>query len=254
MSSSTTAAAIIPHSGPYRAILHNFRRLSALATIGLLLWWCLVKYFRNSSTPSRSSGTKAKLVEIKEVEPSPLQLPSIIDGSAVRRRRRLKRRSARLPSLFVLLGIPGSGKTTWAQEYVLQVNENATIISSDAIRIERTGTITERNHEDDVLAALTEQVTAAAAEGKTIIVDDCLHNLSTSFRETLLNTAIEHNMNPIIKKLPMKPSFADSRIQRDIAEGKPRYIPTYAELEATYRRYQEAEKAVLEEQWFMETS
>ena len=38
------------------------------------------------------------------------------------------------PRLIMLIGLPGSGKSTWAEKYVTE-NSNTVIISSDKIRI-----------------------------------------------------------------------------------------------------------------------
>ena len=53
---------------------------------------------------------------------------------------------------FILLSaLPGSGKSTWSEEYRL-THKNVFVVSSDALRVEIGGAIQNNQHEDEVWA------------------------------------------------------------------------------------------------------
>lgn len=54
-----------------------------------------------------------------------------------------------MKKLIVLTGAPGSGKSTWAEEYK-STHENVYIISSDAIRYEITGCFNDHSRQKEV--------------------------------------------------------------------------------------------------------
>lgn len=226
-----------------------YRRRSAIVVLGLLLWSLLILLLKRFVFGGGDDVPRA--IEDKKKE---RRHRSHSEASSTQeKKKRSKRPSSRLPSMIVLVGIYGSGKTMWAHEYKEKVKPSAVIISSDAIRAQLSGSIEDRTHEDEVRQALLEEVKKNIEECTTFIVDDCENNLSHEFRKALLSMTDKRRINPIIKKLGLKPAFAHARIQRDVAKGVIRYIPTYGELEKLYEKYREAENAIHEsEDWFME--
>lgn len=160
-----------------------------------------------------------------------------------------KRKKVPLPSLIVLVGIPGSGKTTWAQKYKQTVRTDAIILSSDDIRLELMGTVKDRNREDEVRTIILQRVLDIVATKRTVIVDDCVHNLDPIFREELLKIVEHKRYETVLRKFALKPIFAEARIQSDVVDGKSRYIPSFPELEKAYELYCAAEASVPMEAW-----
>ena len=81
-----------------------------------------------------------------------------------------------MKKLIVLVGIPGSGKTTWAENYIKEnTTERVTIINSDEIRKKITGKYDNFNREDEVWREFDNQIFAASYQKRpknfTVIVD-----------------------------------------------------------------------------------
>lgn len=75
-----------------------------------------------------------------------------------------------LPNLIVLVGLPGSGKSTYAEE--LAKKENAIIVSSDAIREELfNGFRGKRQNQAIVFGTLFRRVEKLLSEGNNVIID-----------------------------------------------------------------------------------
>jgi predicted kinase len=92
-----------------------------------------------------------------------------------------------MPELILTIGIPGSGKSTWARQYADEHN-GTVIVERDQIREELTGDI--RNHSrEGYVSALAEQRTRAALMewGFNVIVADT--NLHRKYRRRWANVA-----------------------------------------------------------------
>lgn len=74
-------------------------------------------------------------------------------------------------NVYIVCGIPGSGKSTWLKNHVAN-DPNAVIVSRDAIRF---SLLKEDEdyfaHEDEVVRIFTETIQAAVAAGRTVYVD-----------------------------------------------------------------------------------
>ena len=77
-----------------------------------------------------------------------------------------------MKQLVILTGAPGSGKSTWAKNYVKN-HENSYIISSDAIRYEITGRFDDHTRQPEVWALFEKRIHEYAnkAENVTVILD-----------------------------------------------------------------------------------
>ena len=69
-----------------------------------------------------------------------------------------------MTNLYMMCGISGSGKTTWADAYAKVYH--AQVFSSDAIRAELFGDENNQKHNSQVFDVLHERVRAALIQGK----------------------------------------------------------------------------------------
>ena len=74
------------------------------------------------------------------------------------------------PSLIILCGIPGSGKSTYAQNYIKQ-NPNAVHLSSDATRKELYGDESVQGNPGDVFSLMQKRAIEALNNGRSVIYD-----------------------------------------------------------------------------------
>ena len=76
-----------------------------------------------------------------------------------------------MKTLIVLSAIPASGKSTWASKYQ-STHRNTYIVSSDAIRVEITGTFGDRSQEKDVWETFSKRIHEfGKIDGVTVILD-----------------------------------------------------------------------------------
>lgn len=75
-----------------------------------------------------------------------------------------------MPNFFMLVGLPGSGKSTLAAK----LGEcNCEVLSSDAIREELTGDITNQEHNDEVFETIFQRSVTFLNDGNDVVVDAC---------------------------------------------------------------------------------
>ena len=125
-------------------------------------------------------------------------------------------------TVIFLCGIPGSGKTTYATNFLLKKNK-VIILSSDDIRKELTGSINNQNYNNEVFEILTERLYNFSRDESNqydyIIVDT--------------TNTLAKNRNKDLKLLPVtcktelhillcEKETARTRIQKDLEEGKDR--------------------------------
>lgn len=91
-----------------------------------------------------------------------------------------------MPTLTITIGLPGSGKTTWAQAQVAQ-HEDTVRVNRDDLRMMLFGAyVIDRAQEPIVTVAQEAQVTALLVAGQSVIVDDTnLHPPNQRFWETI---------------------------------------------------------------------
>lgn len=73
------------------------------------------------------------------------------------------------PILAIMVGVSGSGKSTYADG--LKTSLNATIVSTDDIRLELTGDATDQSKNDQVFATAFRRVDESLAIGKNTVID-----------------------------------------------------------------------------------
>jgi predicted kinase len=86
------------------------------------------------------------------------------------------------PVLAVMVGLPASGKSTYA--YKLAQENNAIIFSSDDLREELYGDVNDQEHNHELFVELHRRIKKALKEGHNVIYDAC--NLSSKRRIAFL--------------------------------------------------------------------
>lgn len=92
------------------------------------------------------------------------------------------------PVIVMMVGLPGSGKSTFAQSISIRHNGSATkpiIHSSDAIRKELYGDETDQTHNNDVFTVLHRRIKNDLVQGKDTVYDAT--NISKKARAAFLN-------------------------------------------------------------------
>lgn len=84
-----------------------------------------------------------------------------------------------MPTLLFLRGIPASGKSTYAQQWVMEDPENRVRINRDDIRAALTGSATNHTREKEVTAIETQLIERNLREGKDVVSDNT--NVNTKF-------------------------------------------------------------------------
>ena len=74
------------------------------------------------------------------------------------------------PSLILLVGIPGSGKTTYAEKYIKE-NHNAVHLSSDKIRAELWGNEATQGDNNEVFSLMQSRAIEALNNGQNVVYD-----------------------------------------------------------------------------------
>ncbi len=83
--------------------------------------------------------------------------------------------------LILLSAVPGSGKSTWANEYA-RTHENVFIVASDEIRVRITGEAQNFDHESEVWATYLAEINRYAEECEDVTVIADSTNLKNDFR------------------------------------------------------------------------
>lgn len=88
------------------------------------------------------------------------------------------------PSLIILCGIPGSGKSTYAKNYI-ERNSNAAHLSSDAIRAELYGSESTQGNPAEVFGLMQKRAVEALNNGYDVIYDAT--NITRKDRQSIIS-------------------------------------------------------------------
>ena len=135
----------------------------------------------------------------------------------------------RLPLVILLVGISGSGKSTWAQRYHAgRVGPSTsstsaalpvTVVSSDRLRRLLTGSVNDLSCDRDVFAMVEDRVRRGVRAGHTVVVDAT--NTATSFRRKFAAT-LPPRCRRRAKVFRVAVDEAHRRIVADVAAGMDR--------------------------------
>lgn len=118
--------------------------------------------------------------------------------------------------LILTIGLPGSGKSTWAREYAVQ-RPPAIIVERDAARYLLTGDVRDHSQEPAVSAYCREQVIEGLCSGLTVLVSDT--NLKPRYRNEWMGLAGRCGASVEIKSFLHVP--LETCIERDAARPNP---------------------------------
>lgn len=85
------------------------------------------------------------------------------------------------PNFYMLVGLPGSGKSTYTKEHL----KGAVVCSSDSIREELTGDINSQDCNEEVFRVLHQRVKENLKAGKDVVYDAC--NISSKRRKAFVD-------------------------------------------------------------------
>ena len=130
--------------------------------------------------------------------------------------------------MTMMVGLPASGKSTYAKEIAKE--NNAIVLSSDAIRWELFGDETDQDHNQKVFQELHKRAKEWLCTGRDVIYDAT--NISSKRRRAFLNelTKIDCIKNCVIIATPYEQCLENNR-------DRARQVPEWV-IERMYRKWQ----------------
>jgi predicted kinase len=173
-----------------------------------------------------------------------------IDGGQ-RRRTKTKRcdtgdgADSSLPQFIMLLGIPGSGKSTWSREFVFRCDASFTIVSSDEVRKKLCGSINDQTKNSEVWDVVLNQCQGLLSSGRNVILDAT--NTSTERRRQFIKQLPP--CRRFLKTFTINKSIAKARLAKDLERGVERAAVPDSVVDVMYRQFQDSVMAVRDEGW-----
>ena len=121
------------------------------------------------------------------------------------------------PTLFVMVGLPGSGKTAWARRAVDDGGGRCKRVSKEELRGMLDNGRYSEEAEEMVLTIRDYAVATVLDAGMDVVVDDT--NLAPKHQSRLLRLAAAHNASGKVIDLTSVP--VETCIARDAGRGKP---------------------------------
>ena len=146
--------------------------------------------------------------------------------------------------VFILIGLPGSGKSTWSRN-VLEQSEDTVIVSSDCFREMLHGKYRYSPQYEPLVMQLTfDAIKLALASKNNIIVDESLLTLDVTRRMLLVNLIKSYDSSIKIKFVSFKPDTVGN-IERRMKEHrgltKERWQRIFEDLLISYQTVQDSE-------------
>lgn len=151
------------------------------------------------------------------------------------------------PNLLLLLGIPGSGKTTWMNQYLEHCNHSYVVVNDESVRAKLIGENGGPPGEETVREAVISDVVRHLKNGQSVAVDHSLFVMDKAFRGGLVEAA--PSCNQLVKEFPIKALFAHLRLLKEVEKGTRRTCPTEIELEEMENDFNQAKTTMTEEGW-----
>ena len=121
-----------------------------------------------------------------------------------------------VPEFIMLIGIPGSGKSTWISQK--NKNNKYIIVSPDEIRRDLVGDVSDQSQNSKVWQLTKDYVINALASGKNVILDSIM--TSSKNRTDFIKDLPKSNLRA--KVFYIDPEISKERISKDIELGKDR--------------------------------
>lgn len=128
--------------------------------------------------------------------------------------------------LYILVGVPGSGKSTYANKYLK--NSNTVVLSSDELRLEMFGDVNDQAHNQLVFNELFKRMRKLLIAGNNVVVDAT--NINKSIRYNVLKQVEDLNIQriAIVLKPNIKKCYSNDLL-RERSVGK-QVIDKFAKL------------------------
>lgn len=148
-----------------------------------------------------------------------------------------------LPKLIIMVGLPGSGKSTRAEE--LATTENCTVLSSDSIRKELSGSEQDQNQNDKVFKLLYQRMNELLSRGESVIIDAT--NTTMKSRKRILSEC----KFPCYKEVQLVATPTDQCIERDAARDRSVGKEVIDKFEQSFQcpQYFEGFDSIICEEW-----
>lgn len=143
-----------------------------------------------------------------------------------------------MPSLILLLGISGSGKSTWIKNNKSKW-KNTVVISPDEIRRELTGSINDQSKNSDVFQFVKLLTIDNLKRGKNVVLDAT--NIDTIYRTPFVDDVSDKvEFKKIALVFYVFREEAKQRIRKDIENGIDRANVPVEIIDSQYNRYMES--------------
>lgn len=141
-----------------------------------------------------------------------------------------REKTSSLPSLIMMVGIPGSGKSSWIAK---NKPENAIIVSPDDIRRELSGNVSDQTQNAKVWYLVKERTIAALKAGKDVILDAT--NVASKSRKRFLEGLPPHRLQA--KRFEGDPEETYQRIRKQIENGEDRADVPHSAVLSMYEQF-----------------
>ena len=149
-----------------------------------------------------------------------------------------------LPKLIIMVGLPGSGKSTRAKE-LAALEKSCEILSSDAIRKELSGSEQDQTQNDIVFKLLYQRMNKLLSEGKSVIIDAT--NTTLKSRRRILSEC----KIPCYKEVQLVLTPTEECMSRDASRERSVGKEVIYKFEASFQcpQYFEGFDAIICEEW-----
>lgn len=139
------------------------------------------------------------------------------------------------PSFIILVGISGSGKSTWIKSHNIP---NAIVVSFDEIRRELNGDVNDHTDSLKIIYIGLDRIIVALNEDKNVILDAT--NVKTKERKSQLiyiKDNVNKPFNAYAKIFDVDPEVSKDRIRNDLKKGVDRSDVPFDKIDKQYARF-----------------
>lgn len=146
--------------------------------------------------------------------------------------------------LIITVGPSGGGKSTWAKS-----QENFKVVSSDKIRKELTGNISDQSKNHEVWIIAYERLRTYLECNKDVVFDSTACNINTI--NQIMKIANEFPVNVMFKLFEINVDTAYSRIQNDLKNGVDRSNTPREIIQKHVDNFQKVKNYIQEQRWII---